>query len=249
MNKISAVILVNNPRPVFAKTLESLQSLDEIILINNGEEEALTPYVKSLANISIYNENFLGFGKLRQLGETKARNDWILAIDSDEVLSEDAVKTIFSLTLDKSNVYSFPFKNYLFGKWIKACDWHPDRHVRLYNKQATGFNDAKVHENLKISEVKAIKLHSPFIHYSYGDVSDFLKKMEIYSSLFTAKKNKPSKFFLMRAICGSLFTFLKSYFFQKGIFYGFRGLLISKYKADVVFFKYSKAWEKFNKQL
>ena len=247
MNKISVVIIVKDPKQIFRKTLLSIKDFDEVIIVNTGSDKTLSPYIEGFSNIKVYEKDFNGFGPVKQFAESLSTNSWLLTIDSDEVLSKEALSKILSMTLNENEIYSFPYKNMLYGKWIKCCGWYPDRQVSLYNKLKTGFSSDLVHEKVLKKDLKEIALSEPIFHYSYEGISDFLDKMQKYSSLFASKKNSRSSFFLLRAILSSIFTFFKSYFLQKGFLSGSEGFVISLYKSHVAFYKYLKCWEKAKK--
>ena len=66
--------------------------------------------------MKLVTENFCGFGKTHNLASGLAKNDWILSVDADEVLSEELVREILQLKLEKTNIYSISRHNYFNGK-------------------------------------------------------------------------------------------------------------------------------------
>ena len=83
MNKISAVILTKNSQRLLFEVLKSLKELDEVIILDNGSNDDTLKIAQSFVNVKIHKHDFIGFGKLKQLGSKLAKNDWILSIDSD----------------------------------------------------------------------------------------------------------------------------------------------------------------------
>ncbi len=247
MNTISVIILVKSPREIFHKTLESVKCFDEIIIVNTGSKTSLEPFLKGYPSVKVYDKKFCGFGVLKQFAEMQTLNDWVLSIDSDEVLSQKAQEKLKTLDLDPMSVYSFPFYNYLYGKWIKSCDWYPDKHVRLYNKSKAKFSSDMVHEKIVANGLKVSHLQVPINHFSYETIDDFLSKMKIYSGLYADARDKKGSFLFLRAVFSGIFTFFKSYIFQKGFISGAEGFIISLYKSQVAFYKYIKCWEKFKR--
>ena len=125
---------------------------------------------------------------------------------------------------------------------VKHC-WSNDRIVRLYHRQETQFNDKKVHEKVIIDELK-IELLVGFVnHYPYDNMSDFIKKIDIYSSEFArdnvGKRNSsPAK-----AIFNAGFSFFKTYFLKRGFLDGYAGLAIAFSHMATNFYKYIKLYE------
>ena len=116
---ISAAILVRNNQKTITKTLESLKSFDEVLVLDTGSTDETVPIAKQYSNVQIIFQKFTHFGPLRNQVAKLAKNDWILAIDSDEVLSDELIQEILALHLDQNAIYSLPFKNYYRKKQVK----------------------------------------------------------------------------------------------------------------------------------
>jgi glycosyltransferase involved in cell wall biosynthesis len=245
---ISVTILTKNSQKYLVEVLTALQTFDEIVIYDTGSTDQTLAIARQFANVTIYEHSFIGFGPTHNQATHCAKNEWILSIDSDEIVTPALSKEILELTLNPNCVYSFPRRNEYRGKWIKGCGWHPDRQVRLYHRQKTQFSDAQVHEAIITTHLEEIKLTAPLRHYSYTSVDDFLIKMHSYSSLFALqyKGKKSSSFF--KALGHGFFAFFKSYFIKQGIFLGQEGFEISWYNANTAFYKYLKLAEA-NRQL
>jgi len=240
---ISVTILTKNNEKYIRQVLDSTRSFDEVLLYDNGSKDKTLDIASEYAHVNIIKGPFLGFGPSHNRASDLAKNDWILSIDSDEVISKEMVTEIKNTSLDRKHVYSFPRHNYYNGKFIKCCGWYPDRQYRLYNRQTTKFTNAEVHEQIIVSGFTHIQLKHPIIHYSYSSVSDFLNKMQNYSDLFAKqycgkKKSSPCK-----AVLHGFFAFLKCYIWKRGFIAGYEGLLISAYNAHTAFYKYMKLYE------
>lgn len=173
---ISVCILTKNASETLEKCLTSVMDFPEVILLDNGSEDHTLEMAKKYPNVNVHLSPFLGFGPLRNVAASLAKNDWILALDSDEVLSPALRKEIFSLILKEDCVYSFSRHNFFQGKWIKGAGWYPDKVVRLYHKKNTCYSGAQVHESVVTSQSKIVSLRSPIFHTPYRSYSDFLKK-------------------------------------------------------------------------
>ncbi len=240
---ISVTILTKNSEKYIKKVLDSVVGFDEIIVCDTGSTDQTAPIVKKFEKVKIFSIPFTGFGSTHNKASSFARNDWILSIDSDEVVSPELWREVSSLDMQRGCVYSIPRKNEYRGKWIRTCGWYPDRCLRLYHRLDTQFSDAQVHESLISDQLKIIYLHSPLFHYSYEQVSDFLQKMETYSSLFALQNRGKISSSLTKAILRGSFTFFKCYFLKRGFLDGREGFEISLYNGLTTFYKYLKLWE------
>lgn len=240
---ISVTILTKNSHKYIEKVINALLPFDEILIYDNGSTDDTLKIIKDIPLVNLYSGNFIGFGPTHNKASILAKNDWILSIDSDEILSPELLKEIFQLKLEPGCVYSFPRHNLYKGKWIKWCGWHPDRQIRLYNRKQTQFSNAHVHETIVKGKLKEVKLKSPLLHYSYETVSDFLKKMQSYSDLFAEQYKGKKSSSMSKAIMHGCFAFFKSYIIKQGFLGGCEGLEISIYNANTAFYKYLKLAE------
>lgn len=239
---ISVTIIIKNGERKIKEVLESLKFFDEVLLFDTGSTDNTLNIARNFSNVSIYQKSFNGFGDAHNASAALAKHAWILSIDADEVLSPELSKEILSLTLDPTSVYSLPFQNFFNGKRIKWCGWHPESHVRLYNKTKTQFSENLVHEAVITENLNKVSLQNPVYHYSYETISDFLVKMERYSTLFAEEKKNKKKSSPFIAFYHGVGAFLKCYFLKKGFLGGYEGYLIALYNAHTAFYKYLKLY-------
>lgn len=240
---ISVTILTKNSEKYLRNVLDPLQAFDEVVVFDTGSQDTTLAIAKTFPNVSIYQAPFEGFGPTHNVASNKAKNDWILSVDSDEILEKELINEIRALSLDPNSVYSFRRKNFYKGVFIRGCGWWPDRVTRLYNRRHTSFNNAFVHESIQTAAMHIVKLNYAAIHFPYATVSDFLHKMESYTTLFAKEHAHKKKSSLTKAITHSFFAFIRSYFLKRGFLLGSVGLEISLYNANCAFYKYLKLKE------
>ncbi|MFI0435065.1 MAG: glycosyltransferase family 2 protein [Parachlamydiaceae bacterium] len=240
---LTVTILTKNSERYLKEVLSALEIFDEVLVYDTGSQDQTLTIARRFPNVIVYEHPFIGFGPTHNMASSIAKHDWILSIDSDEVVTPELAKEIRLLKLLKGCVYSFPRHNEYRGKWIRWCGWHPDRQIRLYHRLETQFTEAQVHEAVVAHHLKEVYLHSPLRHYSYGEVSDFLHKMQSYSSLFALQYQGKKSSSLGKAIAHGGFAFFKSYFLKRGILGGEEGFEISLYNAHTAFYKYLKLAE------
>lgn len=240
---ISVTILTKNNQKYLSQVLSALKSFDEVVVYDTGSTDETISIAKQYPNVTVFEAPFIGFGPTHNLASATAKHDWILSIDSDEVVTQEMSQEILSLQLDPNCVYSFPRNNYFNGKFIRWCGWYPDRQIRLYNRTKTRFTDAQVHEAIISNGMKHVPLNKPMIHYSYESLSDFLSKMQTYSTLFAVQNKGKKSSSPIKAILHAWFAFFKSYILKRGFLGGYEGFVISSYNAHTAFYKYLKLYE------
>lgn len=240
---ISVTILTKDSARHLAKVLEALKAFDDIVVLDNGSADGTLTIAKQFPNARIFATPFKGFGPLHNEASALARHDWILSLDSDEVLSAELAREIAALALDEKAVYCISRRNYFNGKWIRWCGWHPDWQARLYNKKQTRFSENLVHEGVVTNGFREIKLTAPVNHFPYANISDFIAKTQRYSDLFAQQNRGKKKSSLGIAISRGAAAFVKAYFFKRGFLGGREGFIISAHKGFITYFRYLKLLE------
>ena len=114
---------------------------------------------------------------------------------------------------------------------------------QAYNKMKTKFSDDQVHEAIISENMRHVPLKAPLIHYSYASISDFLAKMQSYSTLFANQYQGKRKSSFAKALSHGIFAFFKSYVLKRGFLGGYEGYVISAYNGHTAYYKYLKLYE------
>lgn len=239
---LSVTILTKNCADTLGKTLAALTSFDDVVVLDNGSCDETLAIAESYPNVRLFKAAFIGFGPLHQLATAHALHDWILSIDSDEVPSPALLEELAALQLDETKVYELPRLNFYRGHPVRHGTWNPDRVVRLFNRHRFQFSSDQVHEKVLCEKADVITLKAPLWHTPYRGISDFLRKMQLYSDLFAAQSTKKSSPLI--ALRHGLGAFIKSYLLKCGVLDGYAGFLIAAYNGHTAFYKYLKLYEK-----
>ncbi|MBE2894372.1 glycosyltransferase family 2 protein [Spirabiliibacterium falconis] len=243
--QISVTMLVKNSAQYLQQVLTALSPFDEVLLLDNGSTDDTLVIAKTFENVRIEHSPFLGFGPLKNRAAELAKHDWILNIDSDEILPAPLIAELAALTLDDPNrVYAILRLNHYRGRVIKTCGWYPDYVKRLYNRTLVHFNDNQVHESLVVpSTGKIVRLQHSFDHFSFAGATDLIQKMQQYSSLFAQQQRYRKHAGVFSAISHGLAAFFKHYVLKKGVLSGRDGFVISAANAMGAYYKYIKLAE------
>ena len=237
---LSAIVLTLNSERRLEEVLSSLHWCEEILVMDTGSTDRTMEIALRFPNVNLRRLNgpFPGFGLARREAVAAARHDWILSVDSDEVVSEALSREIRSLELNPRSVYSMPFHNFFNGKRIVSCGWGRERHERLFHRRHVNFGSAALHEGLERNGAREVKLSGPIRHYSYESMEAFLGKMRAYGVLFASQHAGRKRSSPMKALLRGSWTFFNSYLLQGGLIQGSEGLAISAYRGQTAFWKY-----------
>ena len=245
MIPVSVVIVTKNEEKNIREAIESIKKASEIVIVDAFSTDKTLDICRQYTD-KIYQSQWVGYAKQKQKAVELTECPWVFILDSDERFTDSLSREIEEV-VKKNNIYSgyyVPRKNFFLGKWIRHGGWWPDYTLRLFLKDKAKIEDRKVHEKVVVKgKIGYLKNHLE--HYTYRSISDFIKKMNIYSTLsaeeLIEKGANPGKITL---VVNPLFTFFKMFFLRVGFMDGIHGLILATLYSHYTFLKYSKVWEK-----
>ena len=244
---ISCVIIAKNAAATLKNTLDSLSNFNDVVLYNNGSTDSTEDIALNYPNVNLIQGEFIGFGPSKNKAATYAKNNWILSLDADEVLSTEFIENLRQTTLDKDCIYTILRENYYQSTNIKHC-WGKDILARIYPKHQTAFTDKEVHESIITEGFNIQAINGTIKHYPYATISDFIIKLDRYSSLYAKDNTGKKTSSPLKAIFNAHFAFFKTYVLKRGFLDGYPGLVIAFSHMATTFYKHMKLYE-LNKHL
>lgn len=242
LDRISVVIITRNAAVTLADTLESTLGFAEVVVYDNGSDDATLQIARSYENVALHQGDFMGFGPTKNHAVSLASNDWVLSLDADEDVSPKLRDFLQQWTPESDNHVGVVRRdNYLMGKLVDKGGWGADWLVRLFNRNVHRFNDNAVHESV-VTSATSVKERIPFPikHNAVQHLGQFLAKIDTYSEIRRQTRDKTLHPFLIAL--RSFFAFFRSYILKGGILAGWRGLVIAWNASNGVFFKYMKVY-------
>src|ERR1039458_10391046 len=237
--KITATIITLNEERNIARAIESLRCSDEILIVDSGSVDRTVELAGKLG-ARVIEAGWLGFAAQKNRAAEQAAHDWILSLDADEALSEGLEAEIWNLKKSgpEYDAYTMPRLARYLGRWIYHSGWYPDRKVRLYHRDKSQWVGDFVHESVQ-AHGRVGHLQSNILHFTCESLSEHVKTMDRYTTLaaqeLAARKLKVP---LSRLIVDPAWTFVKTYFLQRGFLDGPEGLTIAQMAAFYTFLKY-----------
>ncbi len=220
----------------------------EVIYVDCESADGSYELAQSLGCKVYRRENNMNLNVNKSFAMEQASGDWIFYVDPDERLSQNLITEIQNkISTTTASAFKLPRKNYFFGQWLKHGGQYPDHQLRLFSRGKAHFPNQHVHESLKI-QGSVEMLDHPMNHYPYLTISQFLKKMDFYSS-FEAQHlyKKGVKTSPINAI---KYLFLKPksriirrYILKGGFRDGVAGLFAATFDAVGWMLRYFKLWE------
>jgi glycosyltransferase involved in cell wall biosynthesis len=245
--KFSAAIITLNEEGNIKDCLESLNWVDEIVVVDSLSIDR-TKKIAETFGARVIDQAFLGHVKQKQLAVDSCSHDWVICLDADERVTTDLkqeIMDLFSRTpeADLRPGYTVARKSYHLGKWIMHGGWYPDRNIRLFNRKFGHWTGTNPHDVIKVTG-KPGHLPAALEHFVFADLTQNVATNNSYSSI-SAKilyesGTRPS---LLKLLFKPLWKFIESYLIKRGLLDGLPGFIIAVGAAYSMFLKYAKLWE------
>ncbi len=253
MNKIKLTVIIPtyNVEDIIEKSIKSVLWADEILVVDSFSSDKTCEIAQSLG-AKVLKHEYVYSAKQKNWAIPQAKNEWILLLDSDEVVTQELKKTIENLfeknEIEKFEGYGIARKHFFFGKFLRWGGRYPLYNIRLFKKTCR-YEDRNVHAHIILEKEKMAKIKGDILHYSDRNIIQFMEKFNRYMKYQADYMVKVSqrgininwnKFFtnplyfksiikdIWFFIPGtSLFRFLYMYIFRFGFLDGKHGLIIA----------------------
>ena len=252
---ITVIIPVKNEEKNLPRCLNMLEQFNQVMVIDSGSTDRTPDIVKEFGAEYYLFEWDGQFPKKRNwaLRNLDIKNDWVLYLDADEIISEAFIREIEKKTKnDAVNGFWLIYKNYFMGKKLNYGDVFTKLALfrlgtgeyEYIDEHSWSFLDMEVHEH-PIVKGKIGKIKSPIDHNDFRGLEQYISRHNDYSTWeanrFMALTKEDFKHFtrrqrikynLMRIGCLPSFYFFGAYFLRLGILDGSVGFYLARYKAN-----------------
>lgn len=168
--------------------IQSVLWADEIILVDSSFSKESKKLGKKYG-AKVLQHKYVYSAKQKNWAIPKAKNNWILLLDSDEIVTEKLAKNIQEMLetgeIEKFDGYGIARKHFFFGKFLRWGGRYPLYNVRLF-RNTCRYEDRDVHAHIILdkSRVKNInpKNSGDILHFSDRTFGQFFERFNRYST-------------------------------------------------------------------
>jgi len=244
MFPVSVAIITRNEEDNIEDALRSVADAEEIVVVDAFSTDRTVEICRKYTG-KVFQHEWQGFAVQKQIAVDHSSGPWVLILDADERVTPELKKEVAdALAETDCNGFFMPRKNHFLGRWIRHGGWWPDNTLRLFKKEEGHLEPREVHESVSVKG-KTGYLRNPLIHYTYWSLTDFINRMENYSTLASREIRKHGgSAGLFSLVVKPAATFFRMYIMRLGILDGTRGLVLAILYSYYTFLKYAKTWEK-----
>ena len=243
--KISVVIQTYNSEQFLERVLNSVKEFDEIVVCDMYSTDRTIEIARKFDCKIVYHKKTDFCEPARNFAIHSATYDWVLVVDSDEIVPADLKDYLYTLLREQRAIGGvwIPRKNYLMGKFIHGD--YPDYILRFFRKQ-NAFWPPYVHAvprvEGKVIRVPRNKKELAFIHLVNNPLELKLNKLNIYTSKEIPTRTG-QKYTFLSIFYAPAYRFFKSYILKGGFRDGKAGVINAGMDAFYKFVTIAKIWE------
>ena len=227
--KLSILIVAKDAQTVIEKTLKSLDKMGDEILVLDNESRDNTGEIAEAYGAKVFRKTGQSLGHLKNYLIKRAKNDWILLLDSDETLSQglrEEIEEVFNQGNTQFVGYRIPYQNHVFGKPVYYGGEAYSK-IRLFSRKSGYIQSYSLHEDT-IVKGEVGKLKNVINHYSYRNLLQLFKKFTSYAWLMSKLKAlKKERISLSKIFLYGPHMFWARYIKDKGYLDGWQGFILA----------------------
>lgn len=240
--EVSVAIITRNAASDLDRCLASLGFAAEVVVLDQASTDD-TAGVCERHGAALHQGEWRGFGPTKQAAADLCGRDWVLSVDTDEVVTPELAAAITALPDDPpAAAFAVNRLSRFLGRWIRHGGWHPDYVVRLFDRRRAGFDDRPVHEAVQVQgEVE--RLPGLLHHHTYESMEQYVAKLNRYTTIaaedLRARGRRATPW---TAALRSQAAFWRMWVLEGGFLDGGAGLVLALSSSFYVLSKYTKLW-------
>lgn len=220
---VSCFIIAMNEADRIVRTIRSVRDLvDEVVVVDSGSTDG-TQGIAAAEGARVIHQDWLGFGRQKQAGEALCRNEWLLNIDADEVVTPalaSEMRALFANGTPEKVAYGL-WVNTVYPGQQQPRPWGRDHYcVRLYDRRHVGFSPSALHDSVELKGNIVGHLSNGLHHFSFRSLEDLIAKSEERADYYALHTKPKARWKLrVRTVTELPVNFVK-YYFGRGHFTG-----------------------------
>lgn len=224
---VSAVLISRDAERYLDRVLAPLAVCNEILILDSGSVDR-TREIAAAHGARWHAHPFDGYGPQKRRAVELAGNDWVLSVDTDEILDQRAAEALAEVDWEHADpcaCWSLRRRPFIGSREIRHGDWAPDWVVRVFNRRRHSLSPTPVHESVQTTG-PVRRLDGSLLHLTAADLAEVFRtdyyrlKAGVYAA--AGRRARPPAL-AVRAVG----AFLRSYLLRAGFLDGNAGVVVA----------------------
>jgi glycosyltransferase involved in cell wall biosynthesis len=186
---VSVIVHTRNSAATLRRCLESVSWAGEVIVVDMESSDNTREIAGTCGARVLETPAHPRVDAVRTQFLASATHEWILILDSDEYLADDAGEQVASLVAGYAanyDAFAIPRFNWFGERRLEGSGWYPDQQIRLFRKGTVTWDDA-THRGPRVltGRARLLTLEPPdclhIHHANYVDIGHVIAKQVEYA--------------------------------------------------------------------
>jgi len=173
-----------NNEETIAACLKSLTFVGEILLVDSFSTDNTLVIAKKY-RARVIQHIYKYSAKQKNWAIPRSKYNWVMVVDSDEVVSLELAKNIKALfknrDLNNYDGFTIARRHYFLERWLKFGGRYPLFNIRLFRRNCR-YENRDVHAHIILPKSRIGKLKGDIWHYSDRSVEQIIDKFNRYTT-------------------------------------------------------------------
>jgi glycosyltransferase involved in cell wall biosynthesis len=211
---------LNEERRIGAVIASVRDLVEEVVVVDSGSTDATVAIAEALG-ARIIRQAWLGNGRQKRFAEDHCRNDFLLDLDADEVVSPELaeeIRALFAHGEPPRPIYQLPLVTVppVGEPWY---DIGVRRRRKLYDRRVVRQPDHKAWDQFTVPPgITCGLLTGPLLHYAFGDLAHVVAKLNRASTVRATETRRRTKAEVALRVLFALPVYFLKHYLQRGLF-------------------------------
>lgn len=240
IHTLSIVMIALNEADRLPACLAALPAGIELIVLDSGSTDRTVEIAKAYG-ATVSQRPFDNYAAQRNAALALATRDWIFSLDADECITSELATQLTHLAQLPPEVTGLTVpRSLVFMGRVMRFGRTQDEPLRVFRRNVGQFINP-IHETVVLSHGTTQRAQGRLLHYSYRDLSDYLARLNRYTSAIAENKSKHVSWL---HVLRPWQEFCTRYFLRLGFLDGYPGYTYAWLSSLYAYMKYAKRWEK-----
>lgn len=219
-----------------------------MLILDSGSSDRTLDIARA-KGATVYHQDWLGFPKQKNKAFELAKNDWVLFLEADEIVTPRLAEEIqekLASEIDDRDAFYPDRRPECLGVMMEndnRASMQP-KYPRLFNRKFTRYDESTPRHATVVVQGRSLPLKGILLHWRVMSVYEYMASINKSASqeaeMLVERGKKVS---LFKVILIPLLRFGWFYFAKKGYKRGMQGYIHAKIKESNDFLRFAMAWE------
>lgn len=193
---LSGVVIARDEGDRIGRCVASLAAVcREVLVLDSGSGDDTVANAIA-AGARVEQQPWLGFAAQKNAAIARASQPWVLLLDADEWLDEDAAPRLRALfdsgRVERADVWRLRRRTHFLGTALNHGGWGKERVERLFRADLR-YLPAQVHEKLDLSGRRVAGVAARIEHDTARSFDEYAAKLRRYAQLWAGQRHAAGK--------------------------------------------------------